>query len=257
MAGVDLPAVLWTPLLAKRNGDAGRAHLGNLRINDQIAIAVAFFKLLVLTYDTDSLYLELLELGKFEDQLVSDVETYGARNWGKVAVNVPGRNEIQCRDKWRKMSKKAATTASGAWTVEEEKKLVSAVETFGTTSWTNIAADVPGRSENQCRSKWWNISRKAGTTASGHWTGEEEKKLAAAVETYGGRNWDKIAEHVQGRNAGIDDDPFSGNTDADLSSGSNKAVEDVGDSMPSAETTTDGDTSRDEPPVKRRRFDWI
>jgi hypothetical protein len=55
--------------------------------------------------------------------------------------------------------------------------------------------------------------------------------------------------------AGIHDDYFSG--DGDLSSGCNKAVEDVGDSMPSAETTTDRDTSGDEPPVKRRRFEWV
>jgi hypothetical protein len=59
--------------------------------------------------------------------------------------------------------------------------------------------------------------------------------------------------------AGIHDDYFSGdgNADSDLSSGCNKAVEGFGDNMPSAETTTDGYTSGDEPPLKRRRFDWV
>jgi hypothetical protein len=53
------------------------------------------------------------------------------------------------------------------------------------------------------------------------------------------------------------DDSFSGNADTDLPSGCNTTVQDVGDSMPSAETATGGDTSGDEPPVKRRRFDWV
>jgi hypothetical protein len=53
------------------------------------------------------------------------------------------------------------------------------------------------------------------------------------------------------------DDSFSGNADTDLPSGCNTTVQDVGDSMPSAETATGGDTSGDQPPVKRRRFDLV
>jgi hypothetical protein len=66
---------------------------------------------------------------------------------------------------------------SGAWTVEEEKMLVSTVETFGTTSWADIAANVPGRNEIQCCSKWVRMSKKAATTSSGTWMLEEEMKL--------------------------------------------------------------------------------
>jgi myb proto-oncogene protein len=135
-----------------------------------------------------------------EQKLVSVVETYGARNWDKVAVNVPGRNEKQCREKWHTMSRKAASTASGAWTVEEKNMLASAVETFGTTSWVKVAVNVPGRNENQCYQKWQNIARKAAATSSGVWTVEEEKKLASAVETFGAHNWAKIAVNVPGRN---------------------------------------------------------
>jgi hypothetical protein len=72
------------------------------------------------------------------------------------------------------------------WTVEEEKKLVSAVETFGTTIWANIAAHIPGRSDAQCYRKWQYLSSsKAAATSSGTWTVEEEQKLASAVETFG------------------------------------------------------------------------
>jgi hypothetical protein len=298
-----------------------------------------------------------------EQKLASAVETFGIHNWANIVANVPGRSENQCRGKWQRMSSKASATTSGAWTVEEQNMLVSAVETFGSHSWTGVALNVPGRSENQCYDKWQAMSKKAASTASGTWTVEEEKKLASAVETFGALNWAEIAKIVPGRNysqcflkwqrmskenadaesvpktdaavlsqlsglevgpdlhvfprdmqkflallgittaqsllgsnvevlapsyvgwscetvsiddarasvrewksiigvdltepGGIHDDSFSGNADTDLPSGCNKAVKDVGDSMPSAETTTDGDTSGDEPPVKRRRFDWV
>jgi hypothetical protein len=132
--------------------------------------------------------------------LVSRVETFGTTSWAEVAGNVPGRSEDQCRDKWKYMSRNAATTDSGAWTVEEKKKLVSMVDTFGTTSWANIAANVPGRNTIQCSRKWQNMSKKATATATYAWTVEEEKKLASAVETYGSRNWHKIVANVPGRN---------------------------------------------------------
>jgi hypothetical protein len=41
------------------------------------------------------------------------------------------------------------------WTKAEEKRLVSAVATLGTTSWAKIAVNVPGRNEIQCSSSKW------------------------------------------------------------------------------------------------------
>jgi hypothetical protein len=135
-----------------------------------------------------------------EKKLSSAVETFGTTSWAKITANVPGRNESQCWEKWRRMSKKAASTVSGAWTTDEEKKLVSAVETLGTTSWARIAVNVQGRNETQCRDKWQNMSKKAAATASGAWTAAEEIKLASAVETFGTTGWAKVAAKVPGRN---------------------------------------------------------
>jgi hypothetical protein len=133
-----------------------------------------------------------------ETKLASAVETFGTTSWAKIAANVPGRSEIQCIKKWKNISSKAASTVSGTWTVEEEKKLASAVETFGATSWANIAANVPGRNENQCSQKYLNMSKKAAATSSGAWMVEEEKKLASAVETFGATSWANIAAKVRG-----------------------------------------------------------
>jgi hypothetical protein len=35
-----------------------------------------------------------------ESKLVADVDIYGTSSWAKIAVNVPGRNEKQCYQKW-------------------------------------------------------------------------------------------------------------------------------------------------------------
>jgi hypothetical protein len=113
--------------------------------------------------------------------LASGVETFGATSWAKIAANVPGQNEIQCCQKWHYLLRKAVTTSSGAWTVEEANMLASAVETFGAHNWTYVAVNVPGRSESQCRKKWWNMSKKAAATTNGTWTVEEEKKLACLL----------------------------------------------------------------------------
>jgi stalled ribosome rescue protein Dom34 len=137
-----------------------------------------------------------------ENELVFAVETYGTTSWAKIAGKVPGRNKKQCYDKWRKMSRKAAATSTGPWTVEEEKKLASGVETFGTSSWAKIAENVPARTESQCYDKWRSIrmSRKAAATTSGAWTVEEENDLVSAIANFGACNWARIAAIVQGRN---------------------------------------------------------
>jgi hypothetical protein len=109
------------------------------------------------------------------------VETLGTASWANIAANVTGRNENQCSSKWQYMSRKATATRTvrGAWTLEEEQKLASAVETLGTTSWAKIAVNIPGRNEIQCRTKWHNMSQMDATTASGAWTDSRRRKEEA------------------------------------------------------------------------------
>jgi 5-methylcytosine-specific restriction endonuclease McrA len=95
-----------------------------------------------------------------EKKLVYAVETLGAASWAKVAANVPGRNDRQCSNKWRSMSKKTAATASGAWTVEEENKLVYAIETYYGRNWADIAKMFPGRNESQCHQQWLRVAEE-------------------------------------------------------------------------------------------------
>jgi hypothetical protein len=102
------------------------------------------------------------------------------------------------------------TRATGRWTPEEDAKLNSAVTntskrkdgTKNRPNWSAIAAQVPGRTEAQCGERWRHVldpSIDRANIRTGKWTEDESIKLNAAVETHGGKNWDKIAALVPGR----------------------------------------------------------
>jgi hypothetical protein len=97
-----------------------------------------------------------------------------------------------------------ASGRTGKWKAAEDSKLKDAVKTHGGKNWKEIAALVPGRTEKQCWKRWngmtsWDpkIDRASWRTAK--WTVVEVIKLAAAVQTHGGKNWVQIAALVPGR----------------------------------------------------------
>jgi hypothetical protein len=141
-----------------------------------------------------------------EDIKLKDaVQTHGAKNWGAIAVLVPGRTKHQCRNRWQVVldpSIDRATGRTGTWSEEEDIKLKDAFTTHGGKNWDAIAVLVPGRTKHQCRNRWHvvldpSIDRATGRT--GKWSEEEDIKLKDAFTTHGGKNWDAIAVLVPGR----------------------------------------------------------
>jgi myb proto-oncogene protein len=107
-----------------------------------------------------------------------------------------------------------ATVASRRWTPEEDTKLTSAVtnifkKKWGKeykTDWVAVAAQVPGRTEIQCNSKWYDVldpSIDHANRLTGKWVEDEDEdsKLKGAVETYWGcgKDWVAIVMLVPGR----------------------------------------------------------
>lgn len=62
--------------------------------------------------------------------------------------------------------------------------------------WRELAKEIPGRSNKDCRRRWWNSL--ADGTAKGLWSEEEDEQLMQAVRKYG-TDWRRVAQEVQSR----------------------------------------------------------
>ncbi|KAH7313946.1 hypothetical protein B0I35DRAFT_436150 [Stachybotrys elegans] len=88
------------------------------------------------------------------------------------------------------------------WTAEEDARLSAAVKDALAQSrpllWRELAMLVPGRSNKDCRRRWWNTL--AEHTMKGPWSREEDERLMKAVQKYG-PSWAQVASDVRSRNA--------------------------------------------------------
>ncbi|KAI1302813.1 hypothetical protein EDD11_005508 [Mortierella claussenii] len=84
------------------------------------------------------------------------------------------------------------------WTPEEDEYLRKAVQIYGdkTEKWAKIAACVPGRTNKNCRKRWFHSLDPS--LKKGGWTEEEDHLLRSGVQKFRGQ-WSKIAERIQGR----------------------------------------------------------
>jgi hypothetical protein len=70
------------------------------------------------------------------------------------------------------------------WKADEDKTLTDAVLAHGGKNWKEIAAQLPGRSETKCRSRWHNtLDVDSKSARVGKWTPDE--KLKDAVLAHG------------------------------------------------------------------------
>ncbi|XP_034969052.2 snRNA-activating protein complex subunit 4 isoform X1 [Zootoca vivipara] len=84
--------------------------------------------------------------------LLKAVAKYGAQDWYKIRMEVPGRNDIQCRDRY--LHALHCEIKKGKWSEEEEVKLIELTEKYGVGHWAKVASELPHRSGTQCLSKW-------------------------------------------------------------------------------------------------------
>jgi hypothetical protein len=123
--------------------------------------------------------------------------------WSAVATLVPGRSNIQCRQRWaRGLDLDNGGTGKGEtkarkWTLEEDGKLADAAAKFG-NEWTAVAALVAGRTNAQCRQRWVNRLNPANCAKSRKWCPSEDTMLAGAVGEFG-NDWTAVASQIDGR----------------------------------------------------------
>uniref|UniRef100_A0A672MMS7 snRNA-activating protein complex subunit 4-like n=1 Tax=Sinocyclocheilus grahami TaxID=75366 RepID=A0A672MMS7_SINGR len=90
---------------------------------------------------------------KEEDQLLRNaVAKYGTREWGKIRLEVPGRTDGACRDRYLDCLQQ--NVKKGPWSKEEVELLKEKVAKYGVGKWTKIASEIPNRVDCQCLNKW-------------------------------------------------------------------------------------------------------
>lgn len=121
------------------------------------------------------------------------VERHEAKNWKSIAEEVPGRNHVQCLQRWKKVLKPGLK--KGHWTAEEDEMLRQVV-TKGYKNWGDVASKIEGRTAKQCRERWScnldpNICREK-------WSKNEDELITHWQSVLGNR-WSKIAKKLPGR----------------------------------------------------------
>ena len=114
--------------------------------------------------------------------------------WKLIAEHVPGRDHIQCLQRWQKVLD--PTLVKGFWTKQEDS-IVIKLRALGVTSWVEISRAVTGRNPKQCRERWNNYLDP--DLNQGPWTKEEDEILVRGYEKHGS-SWSEIAKTLPGRN---------------------------------------------------------
>jgi hypothetical protein len=133
-----------------------------------------------------------------DDVKLTEAVRMCGNDWVVVAALVPGRTNVQCRERWANRLDPTTNQKMGKWRAEEDAKLIEGVEKHG-NKWLAVASLVPNRNHKECRQRWVgnldpNINQKMGK-----WRAEEDEKLAGAVQKHG-NDWFAVAALVPGRN---------------------------------------------------------
>ncbi|KAJ3603941.1 hypothetical protein NHX12_028682, partial [Muraenolepis orangiensis] len=92
---------------------------------------------------------------KDEDQALRQaVARLGEGHWCKIRLEVPGRSDGACRDRYIDCLK--TEMKKGAFDGQERDLLVQLVHKHGVGNWSRIAAEIPNRFDAQCLREWRN-----------------------------------------------------------------------------------------------------
>jgi hypothetical protein len=96
-------------------------------------------------------------------------------NWSTVKLSVPGRTDVQCRERWVNILDPSVSAAP--FTPAEDRKLLEMVELYGTGNWSKISQELGrSRTDNQLWRRWKQISKKKRSKPSTKKTGLKKKK---------------------------------------------------------------------------------
>ncbi|XP_034548051.1 snRNA-activating protein complex subunit 4 [Notolabrus celidotus] len=91
-----------------------------------------------------------------DEMLLKAVSYYGEKEWWKIRLEVPGRTDGACRDRYLDCLK--TDIKRGPFEILEQRLLLQLVEKHGVGHWAKIAAEIPHRFDAQCMREWRRLS---------------------------------------------------------------------------------------------------
>ncbi|KAH9615054.1 hypothetical protein KSS87_016085, partial [Heliosperma pusillum] len=86
-----------------------------------------------------------------EDKRLKVAAILFRRSWHRIAQFVPGRTQVQCRERWVNNLNPSLNLCE--WTEEEDMKLKEAIAQHG-YCWAKVATCIPMRTDNHCLRRW-------------------------------------------------------------------------------------------------------
>jgi len=129
-----------------------------------------------------------------DEALQAAVAKFDGRNWKAIAELVPGRDHVQCLQRWKKVLRPGLV--KGHWSPEEDALLLQLIQDEKMHSWAMVASKIKGRTAKQCRERW-SLNLDPGINRS-PWTPEEDALLLQLHEKMGGK-WSEIKTEFDGR----------------------------------------------------------
>lgn len=108
------------------------------------------------------------------------VGLHGCKDWFLVCRWVPGRTDVQCRERWMNVLHPGLVT--DPFTPEEDQLLVKVVQEAGRPGqWASIQQKhFPGRTDSQLRRRWQHLDEKKNSVDSKEETGKPDRKRKTA-----------------------------------------------------------------------------
>ncbi|CAM4683525.1 hypothetical protein PO909_013497 [Leuciscus waleckii] len=144
--------------------------------------------------DEDSERLKSKWTSKEDESLASLVVRFGREEWELIAGYLPGRSAQECKNRFTVVLD--PELVKGAWTKEEDERLIQLVSLFGDKKWSTIAKHLKGRRGKQCRERWHNHLDPS--VIKTPWTTDEDLLIVKCHCVLGSR-WAQIAKFLPGR----------------------------------------------------------
>jgi len=120
-----------------------------------------------------------------EIHLIELVNTkYSCHNWIAISNELgTNRTPLSCLKHYQQ-TLNIKHINSSSWNDDELTTLVQAVDLYGEENWQHVANSLPGRTANQCYSKWKKMKSDRVITSKGDWTDQDERLLFLAAVAY-------------------------------------------------------------------------